>query len=55
VSKWDASITDTLLQGVSAAGVTFFHVRPSSKVTWISPSSVPTHRRPSRRNDGAMV
>src|SRR5688572_5606043 len=57
VSKCDASMIEILLHGrsLSAGGVTFFHVRPPSNVTWISPSSLPAQRMFSFRYDGAMV
>ena len=48
-------MSETLLHGVRAAGVTSVHLRPPSCVTWISPSSVPAHSSPGRVNDGAMV
>ena len=32
---------DTLAHGPISGGVTFFQVLPLSRVTWISPSSVP--------------
>ena len=41
----DASISETFAHGESSVGVTFDHVRPPSLVTWIRPSSVPTHSR----------
>ena len=55
VLSGEASISDTLAQGVSCGGVTSVNVRPPSRVTWISPSSVPAHRSCSSSGDGAMV
>ncbi len=46
---------ETFDQGVSAGGVTSFHVLPPSRVTWIRPSSVPTQIVRSSRYDGAIV
>ena len=40
------------VQGLIAAGVTFFHVAPPSDVIWIWPSSVPAHRICTLRGDG---
>ena len=53
-SKCDASICATLLHGVKAAGVTFFHVAPPSRVSWMYPSSLPVQIVLTSLNDGPM-
>src|ERR1700681_3151923 len=40
-TKCDASMMETLLQGLSCGGVMFCQVLPASRVMWMSPSSVP--------------
>src|SRR5215471_4292948 len=57
VSKCDASMIEILLHGrdLIAAGVTSFHVLPPSKVTWISPSSLPAQMIFSFTYDGASA
>ena len=55
VSKCEASSTDTLLQGVSAGGVTFFQLLPPSVVTWMSPSSLPAQMTLALRGLGATA
>ena len=54
-SKCDASTSDTLAQGVSAKGVTSCQVLPPSRVTWIRPSSVPTHNKEASSGEGATL
>src|SRR6266702_3061038 len=44
---------ETSEKGRIAAGVTFFHVLPSSRDTWSSPSSLPAHRTPRSTGDSA--
>src|SRR6476469_3792899 len=48
----DASMTLTAAGG-SLGGVTFAHVRPLSRVTWMRPVLVPTQMRPAATVDGA--
>ena len=55
VSKCDASRIETLAHGTSADGVTSFHVVPPSRVTWISPSSVPAQMTLPSTAEGATV
>ena len=56
VSMCDASMIETLLHGRPApGGVTSVQLRPPSRVTWISPSSVPTQILFASRSDGAIV
>src|SRR5581483_7321931 len=52
--KCDASITPTLLHGVSCGGVTFCQWAPSSRVSQIKPSSVPAQIWCARAGDGAI-
>ena len=54
-SNAEASSCETLLHGVSAGGVTFFHVLPPSRVTWIRPSSVPAQSTFTSRFEGARA
>ncbi len=54
-SKCDASIVVTRLHAVIAGGVTSCHVLPSSVVSWIRPSSVPTQTMGTSSGDGATV
>src|SRR6476469_5567324 len=50
----DASIT-LMLVGGRFGGVTFDHVLPPSRVTWISPVLVPTQITPAVTGDSASV
>ena len=43
------------VNGFTSGGVTFTHVRPASCVTWIKPSSEPTHSTPRATGDSAMA
>ncbi len=44
---------ETRENGLIAAGVTFFHVFPSSRDTCSSPSSLPAHSTPRPTGDSA--
>ena len=46
---------ETFAHGVSCGGVTLCQVFPPSRVTWISPSSVPAQMVPISTYDGAIV
>jgi hypothetical protein len=55
MSKCDASSIVIRLHGPIAGGVTFCQRFPSVVVTWMYPSSVPTHTIGTRMGDGAIV
>ena len=45
----------TMLHSGMSLGVTFSHVLPSSRVRWMSPSSVPAHSMPFCSGDSASA
>ena len=54
-SKCEATICVTLLQGIRSGGVMFFQFFPPSRVTQMSPSSVPAQIVFTFLNDGATA
>src|SRR5881409_2044234 len=54
-SKCEASISETLLHGVSAGGVTLVQVFPPSRVRLMTPSSEPVQIMFRFLNEGATV
>src|SRR5579872_6290207 len=54
MSKWLASICETLLQSVIAGGVTLLQLLPPSRVRWISPSSVPAQMVSACKGEGPI-
>src|SRR5262245_23040865 len=53
-SACDASMT-LILAGGRFGGVTFVHVLPASRVTWIRPVLAPTQITPASTDEGASV